>query len=90
MGSHALVNHRQAAMHYKLKNTFFFNCVDPVSECKNDEFRLADGAIEQEGRPEVCFNGAWGSICGCWWDRIDAYIFCKTLGYDGPSKNIIM
>ena len=48
--------------------------------------RLADGDIEQEGRPEVCVDGIWGSICDNSWNSVDGYIFCKTLGYDGASK----
>ena len=42
--------------------------------------------IEQEGRPEVCVNGVWGSICQYSWNEIDGYVFCGQLGYDGPSK----
>ena len=45
--------------------------------------------IEQEGRPEVCFNGIWGSICTTSFSAIDSFVFCKTLGYDGRS-NVIM
>ena len=44
--------------------------------------------IEQEGRPEVCFNGIWGSICRTSFSAIDSFVFCKTLGYDGPSNVI--
>ena len=55
--------------------------------CRTGELRLADGVIEQEGRPEICLDdGVWGSICEYSWDLTDAYIFCKTLGYDGKSK----
>ena len=60
----------------------------PENECSDGDVRLVDGAIEQEGRPEVCFNGIWGSICRYSWNTIDSYVFCKTLGYDGPSNVI--
>ena len=60
----------------------------PEKGCNDGDVRLVDGVIEQEGRPEVCFNGIWGSICRYSWDTIDSYVLCKTLGYDGPSNVI--
>ena len=58
------------------------------NECNDGDVRLVNGTIEQEGRPEVCFNGIWGSICRYSWNPIDSYVLCKTLGYDGPSNVI--
>ena len=47
--------------------------------------RLAGGQIEQEGRPEVCINGVWGSICGYGWSELDGFMFCEELGYTEPG-----
>ena len=47
--------------------------------------RILDGDIVQEGRPEICIDGVWGSICQTSWNAIDGYVFCNMLGYDGPS-----
>ena len=58
------------------------------NECNDGDVRLVDGAIEQDGRPEVCFIGIWLSICRFSWNTIVSYMFCKTLGYDGPSNVI--
>ena len=69
-------------------NFICYNLDTIIAGCKNGEFRLADGDIEQEGRPEVCLGGIWGTICDYSWDPTDAYVFCKTLGYDGSSKYI--
>ena len=44
--------------------------------------------MDQEGRPEVCINGIWGSICQYSWNQIDGYIFCNELGFDGPCESI--
>ena len=62
---------------------------DP-GECTDSEVRLVDGVIEQEGRPEVCINGVWGSICHSSWSTIDGYVFCNSLGYDGPSMSCVL
>ena len=54
------------------------------SGCEEGAVRLVDGAIEQEGRVEVCIDGVWGSVCGggtIKWTRIEASVVCKQLGY---------
>ena len=33
------------------------------------------------GRLEVCINGAWGVVCGDFFDNIDATVACRQLGY---------
>ena len=43
--------------------------------------RLVGGAIAQEGRVEVCYDGVWGNICPSGWDYLDALVACKQLGY---------
>ena len=48
---------------------------------------MVDGAIDQEGRVEVCINGVWGSVCSTDWDDTDAFVICKQLGY-GDAGNM--
>ena len=61
------------------------NRLDASGECEDGDIRLVDGDIEQEGRPEVCVDGIWGSICGYGWSLNDAYVTCLTLGFEGRS-----
>lgn len=61
--------------------------VEP-GECNDGEIRLMNGTIEQEGRPEICVNGVWSSICASQWSQTDGYTFCKQLGYNGPSNKL--
>ena len=59
---------------------YLYSFVAPGT-CTEGEVRLTDSVIEQEGRVEVCFNGVWSSICDDGWDKTDAHIICRQLGY---------
>ena len=43
-------------------------------------FRLA-GGFERYGRVEMSVDGVWGTICNRYWDKMDASVFCKSVGY---------
>ena len=51
------------------------------------DLRLVDGALTTEdgqlceGRLEIYYNGAWGTICDDYWTKDDADVACRALGF---------
>ena len=65
----------------------FFNVVAD-SGCTQGDIRLVDGAIQQQGRVEICVSGIWSTICATGWDKTNAYVVCQQLGF-GQDGNYL-
>ena len=57
-----------------------------VGICENGNIRLVGGANQYEGRVEVCWNEAWGTVCDDYWGTTDAIVACRQLGYSTIGK----
>lgn len=58
----------------------------PPANCSDGDVRLVDGTASNEGRVEICFNSAWGTICDSSFTGRDAGVICQQLGYPRISK----
>lgn len=48
--------------------------------------RLVGGPSLNEGLVEVYYNNTWGSVCDQMWDKQDADVFCRMMGYTGSTE----
>ena len=58
-----------------------------AQNCTDGTVRLVDGPLKNAGRVEICINGVWGTVCGFGWNRNDAEVVCRQLGYIDTGGN---
>lgn len=59
-----------------------------AGDCEDGQVRLVQGMVDEEnltmdGRLEICFNNAWGTVCNNFFRLTDAQVACNQLiGFD--------
>ena len=54
-------------------------------ECNDTEVQLVDSQSPYDGRVEICIDGVWQTVCDDNWDKRDAAVVCRQLGYNGSK-----
>ena len=48
---------------------------------QDGRLRLVDGISPNRGRLEIFRNGLWGTVCGFHFDKADADVACRQMGF---------
>ena len=80
--SHVLVGHYQLS--------FAILNMTIMVACPPGDVRLVGGSVLDEGRVELCYNNAWGTICDDGFDENDANVVCRQLGYPDHGKHSLL
>ena len=59
----------------------------PVS-CASGSIRLRNGPSPYSGLVEICRFNTWGTVCSNSWDRREALVACRQLGYPGTGLSL--
>ncbi len=58
----------------------------PANGCTPDDLRLVGGDNDREGEVEICHNNQWRNVCDDDWEKVDANVACKQLGYTQGAR----
>ena len=56
--------------------------------CVGINIQLVGGSSYNEGRVELDYNSAWGTVCDDGWDDTDAGVVCRQLGFGSSGTAI--
>ena len=51
--------------------------------------RRSSGGSASAGKVEIQYQGQWGTVCEGGWDKNDAHVICRMLGYKAADAAIV-
>ena len=60
------------------------------SDCNDWDLRVVNGTSVREGRVEICFNSAWGTVCNDNYGVADAQTLCSQLNFEGEMFALLL
>jgi hypothetical protein len=67
----------------------FLLIIAPIhGQYQDGDIRLVGGSYQWEGRVEIYFSGAWGTITDSNWTSDDAQVVCRKLGHFKPGAEV--
>ena len=58
--------------------------------CNDGDIRLLGGHNGREGTVELCYEGAWGSVCDDGWYSAEASVACRNLGFPAQGDWLLL
>ena len=80
-------NRAHTIMVVPLLSMILFHFASNIDSCEDGEVMLVGGAVETEGRVEVCVNGVYGTVCDDFWSVPDAMVVCRQLNYSWEGEH---
>ena len=85
---HAIVIYYLTGQFKMNRDDTIFTIVSVATNCSEGSVRLVGGELPNEGIVEICTINEWGSICDDGWDRPEARVVCRQLGYEDTADSI--
>lgn len=58
-----------------------------ITDCTEGDIRLQGSYSSLEGRVEMCSaGGVWTTVCDNSWDKPEATVVCRQLGFSSSGK----